>query len=359
MSLSPAAAEARALGVALSLPAPQRAALVDLDSPPLSAAGALLLLFLMPLVIVRLLLLVCVLSLWLLLLLLLTTNRPAAAADPDRPRFRCYPLVSGSTFAVGRLAMAALGFHVQVSGRQHVQAAYSTRRATAVVCNHVSYIDVFVVGAAVGPYYAVARSYVATWPIFGQVLRAFGYAAVERRERSAKASTEAPAAPDSLTRQLADRAKRTGAWQSHPPLLVFPEGTTSSGNAVLRFKTGAFVAGEPVLPVAIKFKAGPLCGGWAWRPRPTHARWCRGMSTEMIHLCRLLSRPLNRVEVTVLPPFSPSQAERADPALYAQHAREQIAGALGVSTEDCGSIEDAKAFYVAVAEAETSSRRRR
>ena len=344
-----AAAEARALGTALSLPAPHRAALVDLDTPPLSSAGALGLLLLMPLVVARLLLLVVVLSLWLLLLLLLTTTRSAAKADPDRPRFRCYSsFVISSTFAVGRLAMAALGFHVQVSGRQHVQAAYSRRCATAVVCNHVSYLDVFVVGAAVGPYFAVARSDVATWPIFGQVLRAFGYAAVERRERSATTNTEAPAGADSLTQRLAARAKRTGAWQSHPPLLVFPEGTTSSGRAVLRFKTGAFVAGEPVLPVAIKFKAGPLNGGWAWRPRPTNARWCRGMSTEMTHLCRLLSRPLNRVEMTVLPPFSPTQAERADPALFAQRVREQIAGALGVSTEDCGGIEDAKAFYQAV-----------
>ena len=348
MSCHSETAEARALGAALSLPAPHRAALVDLDAPPLSAGGGLLLLLLLPLVLARLLLLFCVLLLWLLLLLLLTTTRSAANADQDRPRFRCYSLVIDSTFAVGRLAMAALGFQVQVSGRQHVQAAYSRRCATAVVCNHVSYLDVFVVGAAVGPYFAVARSDVATWPIFGQVLRAFGYAAVERRERSAKAKTEAPEGADSLTKQLADRAKRTGAWQSHPPLLVFPEGTTSSGNAVLRFKTGAFVAGEPVLPVAIRFKAGTLCGGWAWRPRPTHARWCRAMSTEMIHLCRLLSRPLSRVEVTVLPLFSPTPAEQADPALFARHVRAQIAGALGVSTEDCGSIEDAKAFYQAV-----------
>ena len=335
--MSRTSAEARALGVALSLPAPQRAALVDLDSPPLSAAGALLLLFLMPLVLIRLILLVCVLSLWLLLRFLLTTTRPDPAADPDRPRFRCYSLVSSSTFAVGRLAMAALGFHVQVSGSQHVKAAYSTRRATAVVCNHVSYMDVFVVGAAVGPYHAVARSYVATWPIFGQVLRAFGYAAVERRERSANANakTEAPAAHDSLTRQLADRAKRTGAWQSHPPLLVFPEGTTTSGRALLRFKTGAFVAGEPVLPVAIKFKAGPLCGGWAWRPRPTCARWCRGMSTEMIHLCRLLSRPLSSVEVTVLPPHSPTKAERTDPAPHQSGAHGPSANSAGAVRAAC------------------------
>jgi hypothetical protein len=102
MSRRGKAAEARALGVALALPAPLRAALVDVDSPPLSAGGSLLLLLLLPMVLARLLLLVCVLALWLLLLLLLTTTRPAAQADPDRPRFRCYSLVACSTFAVGR-----------------------------------------------------------------------------------------------------------------------------------------------------------------------------------------------------------------------------------------------------------------
>ena len=343
--------ESRVLTLAQALPPGQRLAFVDTQTPGLSSPQAALLLLLLPLVIARLLLLFCVLSLWLLLLLLLLTNR--RQADPDRPRFRLYPLVIRSTFAVGRLAMAALGFHVTVSGRHHVAAAYSRRTATAVVCNHVSYLDPFVLGAAVGPYHAVARSDVATWPIFGSVLRAFGYAAVERREKGSGEAAAPAGAGERLTQKLAERARRTGAWDAHPPLLIFPEGTTSSGNAVLRFKTGAFVAGAPVLPVAIRFKAGALNGGWAWRARPTRAFWLRRLSTETIHLCRLLTRPLSVVEVQVLPAYSPSEAEKRDPVLYAANVRAKVADALGVSREDCGSIDDSKAFSKAVAAAAT------
>ena len=36
------------------------------------------------------------------------------------------------------------------------------------------------------------------------------------------------------------------------PMLLFPEGTTSNGQMLLPFKTGAFLAGVPVLPVIIK-----------------------------------------------------------------------------------------------------------
>ena len=336
------------LELSRALPPGQRLAFVDTQTPALSTPGAALLLLLLPLVFVRLLLLFCVLSLWLLLLLVLLTNK--RQADSDRPRFRLYPLVVRSTFAVGRLALAALGFHVTVSGRQHMEAAYASRTATAVVSNHVSYLDPFVLGAAVGPYFAVARADVATWPIFGQVLRAFGYASVERRERKGDAAAAAPAgAAESLTNTLAERARRTGAWHAHPPLLVFPEGTTSSGNAVLRFKTGAFVAGQPVLPVAIRFKAGSLNAGWAWRARPTRVPWFRRLSTESIHLCRLLSRPLSFVEVQVLPAYCPNEAEKRDPALFAAHVREKVADALGVSREDCGGIEESKAFSKAAA----------
>jgi 1-acyl-sn-glycerol-3-phosphate acyltransferase len=348
--MAPQYEESRVLALAQALPPAQRLAFVDMQTPALSTTQAALLLLLLPLVIARLILLFCVLSIWLLLLLLLLTNR--RQADTDRPRFRCYPLVVRSTFAVGRLAMAALGFHVTVTGRHHVAAAYARRTATAVVSNHVSYLDPFVLGAGVGPYHAVARSDVATWPIFGSVLRAFGYAAVDRREKGGEAAAPAGAG-ERLTLKLAERARRTGAWDAHPPLLVFPEGTTSSGNAVLRFKTGAFVAGAPVLPVAIRFKAGALNGGWAWRARPTRVFWLRRLSTETIHLCRLLTRPLSVVEVQVLPAYSPSEAERRDPVLFAANVREKVADALGVSREDCGSIDDSKAFSKAVAAAAT------
>lgn len=44
-------------------------------------------------------------------------------------------------------------------------------------------------------------------------------------------------------------------WKGNP-LLLFPEGTTSNGSCLLRFKTGVFAAGVPVHPVTVKFEVG-------------------------------------------------------------------------------------------------------
>lgn len=41
-------------------------------------------------------------------------------------------------------------------------------------------------------------------------------------------------------------------WRGNP-LLLFPEGTTSNGSCLLRFKTGVFASGVPVYPVTVKY----------------------------------------------------------------------------------------------------------
>ena len=40
-------------------------------------------------------------------------------------------------------------------------------------------------------------------------------------------------------------------WCRYPLLMIAPEGTTKCGNVLLRFSTGAFVPGRPVLPVRL------------------------------------------------------------------------------------------------------------
>lgn len=331
---------------AAALPPLHRIALVDLTTPPLTTLGATLLPLLLPLVLLRLAAMFAVLSAWVCLLWLLQ-RRPRRGEDGDAPRFHCYPLVRTSTFVASRLALAALGFRVRVTGAEHVQEAYRRRTATAIVCNHCSYFDQFVIGASCGSYFAVARHDVAALPIIGSVLRAFGYAAVVRKGDNAPAGGDSRhSAPpgSSVTTLLAERARRTGEWKRHPPLLVFPEGTCASGHALLQFKSGGFVSGQPVLPVAIRLRAGALNPAWVWRLRPTRAAWAARLPTEAIHLMRVLSRPLNVAEVTVLPPYTPSDEEQRDAALYAANVRHAIATALGVPTEHCGTYDDAKAF---------------
>jgi len=337
-----------AAAAAAALPPLQRLALVDLTTPPLTALGSTLLALTLPFVLLRLAAAFAVLSAWVGLLWLLQRRPRRDDEDGDAPRFHFYyPVVSCSTFVASRLALAALGFHVRVTGAEHVRDAYRRRTATAIVSNHVSFYDQFIIGAACGSYFAVARHDVAALPIIGSVLRAFGYAGVVRKGDSAPAgpgASSASSAGSNLTTVLVDRARRTGEWRRHPPLLIFPEGTCASGSALLQFKSGGFVAGQPVLPVAIRLRAGPLNPAWLWRLRPTRAAWAKRFPTEVLHLMRVLSRPLNVAEVTVLPPYTPNAEEQRDPALFAANVRKAIAGALGVTTENSGTYDDAKAF---------------
>ena len=50
------------------------------------------------------------------------------------------------------------------------------------------------------------------------------------------------------------------------PLLLFPEGTTTNGRYLLPFKTGAFLAGQPLQPVVIRYgqvrRRRGLCRCW-------------------------------------------------------------------------------------------------
>ena len=119
----------------------------------------------------------------------------------------------------------------------------------------------------------------------------------------------------------ASRAKARSAIQARssgkaagPPLVIFPEGTTSNGLSLLAFERGAFVGGHPVSPLAISYPKG--------QHKPDAL-----FSMETVFA---IMRPVNRMHVTFLPRYIPSYAEQQDAALYAEHVRVTIARCLDV-----------------------------
>ena len=127
---------------------------LDTRTPALTSLGQLVVLLALPFACARLALLFAVMGAY--CLALVPLNSPTA--DPDAPNFRAYAFVTRLSFAAGRLALAAIGFRLRVHGAEHVTAAYAANTATVVVSNHVSYFDVFAVGAAIGPYFPVTRA---------------------------------------------------------------------------------------------------------------------------------------------------------------------------------------------------------
>jgi len=92
--------------------------------------------------------------------------------------------------------------------------------------NHCSYLDIPVLGAAIGGGVFVAKSEVANWPLFGFLARISSTVFISRSGSDAARQRKL----------LADRMNRGAS------LILFPEGTSSDGSHVKRFKSSLFAS---------------------------------------------------------------------------------------------------------------------
>lgn len=100
--------------------------------------------------------------------------------------------------------------------------------------------------------------------------------------------------------------------------VIFPEGTYSNGKHVLQFKTGAFVPGHPVTPIAFTY------------PEYTPF-WNREESTFGVQIYRILGRLYTPITIHYLPLYTPSEEEQRNPKLFAENVRKLIGQASGRS----------------------------
>lgn len=78
---------------------------------------------------------------------------------------------------------------------------------------------------------------------------------------------------------------------------------------------------NPPVPLPLQL---PLLLPLSWAPFMRHPQ----VSSEPWHLLRLLCQWRNELEITILPPYVPSEQEKADPKLYAANVRSLMARAL-------------------------------
>ncbi len=131
---------------------------------------------------------------------------------------------------------ALLGVRVSVAGGGRPFADCPT----LFVANHVSYVDILALGAALGGGGTfVAKSEIAGWAVFGTLARLTGTFFVRRHWRQALIQRNALAA-------------RMRAGES---FVLFAEGTSTDGLGVRRFKTSLLSVAEPWVldcPVAVQ-----------------------------------------------------------------------------------------------------------
>jgi 1-acyl-sn-glycerol-3-phosphate acyltransferase len=106
--------------------------------------------------------------------------------------------------------------------------------------NHISWIDIHVINAF-KPHYFVAKSEVASWPIFGWMAKQLGTLFIERGK------------PNSIRNMVQEIACQL----NQKAICIFPEGTSTDGKQVAPFKSNLFeaaiVANAPVYSLAIQY----------------------------------------------------------------------------------------------------------
>jgi len=219
--------------------------------------------------------------------LLLKLRSPAARSFPHRYH---------------RVVAALFGMHIKVVGTP------VTGEGVLMVANHTSWADI-VIFSAVAPISFVAKSEVAGWPFFGTLARLQRTVFVERQRRSTTGETR-----DAIRERLL----------AGDALVLFPEGTSHTGNAVLPFKSALLGAAEAVLANGRHVKVQPVSTAFTGlhglpmgrENRPLFA-WYGDMEM-MPHLWgALLAGPLD-VVVQFHEPFSLDMMDRKTLAARAQ-----------------------------------------
>uniref|UniRef100_A0A3P8TL48 Lysophosphatidylcholine acyltransferase 4 n=1 Tax=Amphiprion percula TaxID=161767 RepID=A0A3P8TL48_AMPPE len=196
-------------------------------------------------------------------------------------RWLFHPIV----WLLSRAVFFSLGFlWVKVKGRR----ADLKEAPVLVVAPHSGFLDMLVL-CPTQLATVVSRSENTSLPAIGALLEFNQSVLVSRKDPESRKKAVA---------QLNERLTSRGYW---PQMLMFPEGTTTNGRALIKFKPGAFLAGVPVQPVLLRYPN------------------------------KLVSEIIG---VTFLPVYNPSPEERSDPNLYADNVQKLMAKALGVPATD-------------------------
>ncbi|KAM3403548.1 hypothetical protein ACQJBY_006971 [Aegilops geniculata] len=167
-------------------------------------------------------------------------------------------------------------------------------RPGAIVSNHVSYVDILYHMSSSLPSFVAKRS-VARLPLVGLISKCIGCIFVQRESKTSD-------------------------------FKGVSEGTTTNGDYLLPFKTGAFLARAPVQPVILRYPYKRFSPAW---DSMDGAR----------HVFLLLCQFVNHLEVVHLPVYYPSEQEKDDPKLYADNVRKLMAVEGNLILSDLGLAE--------------------
>ncbi|XP_056622590.1 lysophospholipid acyltransferase LPCAT4-like [Triplophysa dalaica] len=208
---------------------------------------------------------------------------------------------------LSRAAYFCMGFlWIKVKGRQ----ADLKEAPVLVVAPHSTFLDMLVLPVTGLPT-VVSRSENIRLPVIGALLEFNQAVMVNRKD---------PESRKKCVSQIRERVTSDGRW---PQMLMFPEGTTTNGRVLIKFKPGAFLAGVPVQPVLLHYPNNTDTVRWTWKG-----------TTWLAALWHTLSQLYTSVTVEFLPVYTPSEEEKDNPDVYAENVQKLMANALGVPATD-------------------------
>lgn len=211
-----------------------------------------------------------------------------------------------------RLCCKILGFSIIVKGER------VRTKPVLYVSNHASYLDISVLAAVIRGSF-IAKSEVASWPVYGFLAKLQRTVFVQRQRGAVRGQA------DVIGERLSKKER----------LILFPEGTSNDGNRVLPFKSSLFtvadreVDGEPLIvqPVSIAYtQLNGMPMGRAIRP---FFAWYGDMELAP-HLWTVMGLGHATVEVRFHPPITFKEAGgRKQLAAYCQgHVAAGVSAAL-------------------------------
>jgi 1-acyl-sn-glycerol-3-phosphate acyltransferase len=178
-----------------------------------------------------------------------------------------------------------------------------------IAANHVSWVDIFAISAA-RPTRFVAKSEIRDWPIAGWIVERAGTIFVHRARRHDTGRINA------LVHEAIGNGDCIG---------LFPEGTTTEGDRLLRFHSSLFepavANGARVFPVALRYE----------HPDGSHLRAAAyvGELSFVQSLALVIRTPSTRARVSFAPPIDTKGLTRREVAAQAESRVATLLGFAG------------------------------
>lgn len=163
----------------------------------------------------------------------------------------------------------------------------SKKEPVLFVSNHISYLDILVLGAAL-PGSFISKAEVGSWPLIGWIAWLNGTVLIERKKSAAGGHLQ----------------KLEESFKNGKNLILFAEGTTGDGMKILPFKSSLFKIAETVdltiQPIKIDYSR--INGLPVHRNERSKIAWIGEMDL-VPHVKDLFSMGVIHVEVNVLEPI--------------------------------------------------------